>query len=158
MFVALDVAEYVFINPYLLYVRTRRNPRHGSRGIIILNLTNLHSQYSKLQLMLEGGPVVAPTNLNSLRGDSPDTVQPYAYYALAVLATTGFLNYLDRQILATLAQSLKIDLHLSDAQLGFLLGTAFAVFYSIVGVAIGRIADAVDQLGSWRRDWQSGRS
>lgn len=66
-----------------------------------------------------------------------------AYYALAVLTLANVLNYLDRQIVSILAQSIKTDLKLDDADLGFLLGTAFAVFYSVVGIAMGRISDGL---------------
>ena len=55
------------------------------------------------------------------------------------------LNFLDRLILSILAQDVKADLGLNDAQLGFLIGTAFAVFYAIVGIAMGRISDAVSR-------------
>ena len=34
---------------------------------------------------------------------------------------------------------------ISDAQLGFLLGTAFAVFYAVLGIAMGRIADVMSR-------------
>lgn len=64
-----------------------------------------------------------------------------AWFALAILAAANVLNYLDRQIVSILAQSIKADLKLDDAELGFLLGTAFAVFYSVVGIAMGRISD-----------------
>jgi MFS family permease len=72
-------------------------------------------------------------------------VSRYAIYAIAVITAANFLNYVDRNILSILAQSIKADLRLDDTQLGFLLGTAFAVFYAVVGVSIGRIADAVDR-------------
>lgn len=85
-----------------------------------------------------------------------DKAGPYAYFALAVLTAASILNYLDRLILSILAQSIKVDLDLDDAQLGFLLGTGFAVFYSVVGIAMGRIADNVSRtrlmasgLGIW---------
>ncbi|TAL03059.1 MAG: MFS transporter [Rhodospirillaceae bacterium] len=77
--------------------------------------------------------------------EETDPVQPYAYFALAVLTATSFLNFADRQIVSILAQNIKTDLDLTDAQLGFLLGTAFAVFYAVVGIAMGRIADAMDR-------------
>src|SRR5687768_11781020 len=67
----------------------------------------------------------------------------HAYFALVLLTGANLLNYLDRQILSILAQSIKEDLKLDDAQLGFLMGTAFAVFYAVVGIAMGRIADGV---------------
>ncbi len=50
-------------------------------------------------------------------------------------------NFLDRQILVILQEAIKVDLHLSDAQLGLLSGFAFAVFYVTVGVPIARMAD-----------------
>ena len=66
-----------------------------------------------------------------------------AWFALVLMATANLFNYLDRQIVSILAQSIKADLKLDDADLGFILGTAFAVFYSVVGIAMGRISDFV---------------
>jgi MFS family permease len=65
----------------------------------------------------------------------------YASRVLAVLTAVYVLNYLDRQILSILAEDVKRDLALSDAQLGFLYGTAFAVFYAVFGLPLGRLAD-----------------
>lgn len=80
-------------------------------------------------------------------GQAADTgsaaMRKAAYYALVVLMLANLLNYLDRQIVSILAQSIKADLKLDDADLGFLLGTAFAVFYSVVGIAMGRISDGL---------------
>jgi MFS family permease len=66
-----------------------------------------------------------------------------AWFALVLMATANLFNYLDRQIVSILAQSIKADLKLDDADLGFILGTAFAVFYSVVGIAMGRISDFI---------------
>jgi MFS family permease len=67
----------------------------------------------------------------------------YAWFVLLVLCSASVVNAIDRQVLAILTQSVKADLRLTDAQLGFLLGTGFSVFYAVVGIAMGRIADAV---------------
>lgn len=65
----------------------------------------------------------------------------YAWYVLALLVLVYVMNFIDRQILSILAEDIKRDLGLSDSQLGFLYGTAFAVFYALFGVPIGRLAD-----------------
>lgn len=67
--------------------------------------------------------------------------EAYARYALGVLVVVYVLNFLDRQILSILAERIKADLDLSDAQIGFLYGTAFAVFYALFGIPLGRLAD-----------------
>ena len=80
--------------------------------------------------------------------DEPETrarIPRSAYFALFVLVLANLFNMLDRTIVSILAQSIKSDLKLDDADLGFLLGTAFAVFYSIVGIAMGRISDFVSR-------------
>ena len=71
----------------------------------------------------------------------PPVGGPYAWYVLALLVLVYVMNFIDRQILSILAEDIKRDLDLTDAQLGFLYGTAFAVFYALFGVPIGRLAD-----------------
>jgi MFS family permease len=73
--------------------------------------------------------------------DQRETGGPYPTYVLLVLTLVYVFNFIDRNILAILAQSIKADLGLSDAQLGFLYGTAFAVFYAVFGIPLGRLAD-----------------
>src|SRR5688500_10994435 len=74
-----------------------------------------------------------------------DVGGPYARYALAVLVIVYVFNFVDRQILSILAEHIKADLHVTDAQLGYLYGTAFAVFYAVFGIPLGRLADAWDR-------------
>lgn len=66
---------------------------------------------------------------------------PYQKYLLAVLSLILAFNYVDRIALGLLLQDIKIDLELSDSQLGLLSGIAFAFFYSILGIPIARWAD-----------------
>jgi MFS family permease len=65
----------------------------------------------------------------------------YSWYALAVLFLVYLVNFVDRQILSILANDIKTDLHIGDAELGFLYGTAFAIFYALFGIPLGRLAD-----------------
>lgn len=69
--------------------------------------------------------------------DSPKA----SYYALVVLTVVYSFNFIDRQLLAILQESIKADLSLSDGQLGLLTGFAFAVFYVTAGIPIARWAD-----------------
>jgi MFS family permease len=73
--------------------------------------------------------------------DMPPVGGAYAKYVLGLLVVVYAFNFIDRQILAILAEDMKRDLGLSDAQLGFLYGTAFAVFYALFGIPLGRLAD-----------------
>jgi len=65
----------------------------------------------------------------------------YKNYLLAVLAVILAFNFVDRLALGLLLQSIKVDLALSDTQLGVLSGIAFALFYSVMGIPIARWAD-----------------
>jgi MFS family permease len=60
---------------------------------------------------------------------------------LALLTTTYFFSYMDRQILAILLERIKADLTLTDTQLGLLSGLVFAVFYATLGIPVARLAD-----------------
>lgn len=73
------------------------------------------------------------------RSEAPASA--YSWYVLGVLVVVYILNFIDRQILAILAVDIKRDLGLDDDQLGFLGGAAFAVFYALFGVPLGRLAD-----------------
>ena len=65
----------------------------------------------------------------------------HSYYALGVLTVAYVFNFLDRQILTILQESIKAELRLMDWQLGLLSGIAFALFYVSLGIPIARWAD-----------------
>jgi MFS family permease len=65
----------------------------------------------------------------------------YRDYLLTLLAVILALNYVDRTILGLTLEYIKADLSLSDTQLGFLTGIAFALFYAMMGIPIARWAD-----------------
>ncbi len=58
-----------------------------------------------------------------------------------MLLTIFIVSYVDRQILAILLPPIKAEMDLSDTQLGFLTGFAFAIFYAVMGIPIGQWAD-----------------
>ncbi|WP_447757872.1 spinster family MFS transporter [Sphingopyxis fribergensis] len=78
-------------------------------------------------------------------GGAPASAEPkatgYSWYVLSVLVVVYILNFIDRQIVSILAVDIKADLGLTDADMGFLGGAAFAVFYALFGIPLGRLAD-----------------
>ncbi|HEY2752579.1 MFS transporter [Phenylobacterium sp.] len=65
----------------------------------------------------------------------------YGRYALALLVAIYTVNFLDRQIITTIGESIKNDLRLTDTQMGALGGIYFAAVYTILGIPIARVAD-----------------
>ncbi len=65
----------------------------------------------------------------------------YTTYAISLLFVINMVNYMDRMVLSVLLPSIKADLGLSDSQLGWLTGMAFALFYGTAGIPIARLAD-----------------
>jgi MFS family permease len=65
----------------------------------------------------------------------------YRKYALGILLVGYIINFVDRSILSLLLEPIKLELALSDSQLGFLGGLAFAVFYTFLGIPIAALAD-----------------
>ena len=70
-----------------------------------------------------------------------DTAGPYRWYVLALLMVVYAMNFIDRQIVTILAPYLKADLNLTNAQIGLLYGTAFAMFYALLGIPLAKLAD-----------------
>src|ERR1700728_3974981 len=64
-----------------------------------------------------------------------------AYYGLAVIILATMLNFFDAQVFGMMSQRIKVDLHLSDEQLGFLIGPTNIVFSVLVGIPMARLVD-----------------
>ena len=84
------------------------------------------------------GPPAAPN-------ETPQPELGYAWYVVAVLMFAYMVAFVDRQILSLLVEPIKRDLGVSDTQIGWLAGFAFAVFYSVLGVPIARLADRTNR-------------
>ena len=76
----------------------------------------------------------APAAGAATRGNHP-------YYVLALLFLAYTFSFVDRQILSILFEPIKLEMGLSDTQLGFLGGLAFALFYATLGLPIAMFAD-----------------
>ncbi|KQS04150.1 hypothetical protein ASG11_07720 [Sphingomonas sp. Leaf357] len=71
----------------------------------------------------------------------------YAWYVVAVLILAYTLSYVDRSILTLMVAPIRASLHISDVQLSLLHGLAFAIFYTIMGIPIGRLVDQRRRTG-----------
>lgn len=69
----------------------------------------------------------------------------YRWYALAVLTAVYASSHIDRQIMAMLLEPIKAELGATDAQMGFLLGLTFALFYATLGMPIAMLADRTNR-------------
>ena len=69
-----------------------------------------------------------------------------AWIALAVLCFIYALNFLDRQLLSILAKPIQDDLGVTDGQLGRITGFYFALFYCLISIPIGWLADRSNRV------------
>lgn len=77
--------------------------------------------------------------------NATETVVRNRTVLMALLIVAYTLNFIDRQIAGILAEPIKHDLRLTDSQLGWLGGTAFALFYTVLAIPIARLADRGDR-------------
>lgn len=69
------------------------------------------------------------------------------YGPLFLLMVVYAFNMLDRQIVTILVEPMKADLNLADWQIGMISGLAFALFYTLLGIPLARIADRGNRVG-----------
>lgn len=71
---------------------------------------------------------------------------PGAWVALGMLSFIYVLNFLDRQLLAILAKPIQDSLGVSDTQLGLIGGLYFALFYCLISIPVGWLADRSNRV------------
>lgn len=71
----------------------------------------------------------------------------YGWYVVVVLTIAYTVSFIDRQIMALMVEPIRRDLAISDTQMSLLLGLAFAVFYTLLGIPIARMADRYSRRG-----------
>jgi MFS family permease len=93
-----------------------------------------------------GAPGIQPTT----RPESTEPPYPsarYAWYVVGVLTLVYVFSFIDRQILNLLVRPIRRDLGISDTQMSLLMGFSFAIFYTVFGMPLGRLADAKNRRG-----------
>ena len=85
---------------------------------------------------------IAPTiDKTSPAKEEPWPNPRYAWFVVIVLTGAYTLSFIDRQIISLLVGPIKDDLQITDFQVSLLQGFAFALFYTILGLPLGRLAD-----------------
>lgn len=65
----------------------------------------------------------------------------YSWYVVGVLLLAYTLSFVDRMILSLLVAPIRAALDISDTQVSLLIGLAFALFYTLLGLPLAWIAD-----------------
>jgi MFS family permease len=92
-------------------------------------------------------PPPAPNAEGGQPKDPPFPPIGYAWYVVGVLMIIYVFSFIDRQILSLLVGPIKRDLNISDFQMSLLMGFSFAVFYTVFGMPLGRLADNTSRRG-----------
>ena len=78
-------------------------------------------------------------------GRSKSTAYPWV--VVMILMVAYVFSFVDRQILNLLVGPIRRDLGISDTQMSLLMGFSFAIFYTILGIPLGRLADSWNRRG-----------
>jgi MFS family permease len=84
------------------------------------------------------------TNVNEINGSKGNL---YSIYLITILLLAYTFSFIDRQILSLLVEPMKRDLDISDTQMSLLQGLSFALFYTLMGLPLGRLADSKSRRG-----------
>src|SRR3990172_23719 len=71
--------------------------------------------------------------------------EAYAWYALGLLTLVYVLNFLDRTLIYILFTPIKKEMAFTDLQLALLGTTSFVIFYTLLGIPFGRLADRANR-------------
>ena len=79
-------------------------------------------------------------------GEKPVYSNNYKTLVLTLLVTAYTFNFIDRTIISTIGQAIKVDLKITDTQLGLLGGLYFALLYTLLGIPIARFAERFSRV------------
>lgn len=78
--------------------------------------------------------------------DEPYPRPALAWLVVAALFLAYIFSFIDRMLIGLLVEPIKDDLGLSDTEISLLQGFAFALFYTIAGIPIGRLIDRAPRM------------
>lgn len=82
---------------------------------------------------------MAPASPDATKADN--RISRYGWHAIILMSSAQMMSLLDRQILSILANDIRTDLGIGDAEMGLLYGTVFALFYALFSLPLGRLVD-----------------
>lgn len=71
----------------------------------------------------------------------PGMPTAYDYYVIVLLMLAYMVSFLDRVLISLLIEPIRAEFHLGDTDIGLLVGFGFVLFYSLLGVPFGALAD-----------------
>lgn len=80
-----------------------------------------------------------------MQSSPPYPSRVYAWYCVILLTGIYVNSFLDRQVIGLLVGPIRDTMGLSDSQVGFLMGPAFALFYTVAGLPLGWLADRMSR-------------
>jgi predicted MFS family arabinose efflux permease len=84
--------------------------------------------------------------LTARSGAARSSTGLYRSWFLLLLVLIYASSFIDRIIIAVVGQAMKVEMNLSDLQLGLLNGLAFSIFYSLLGLPIARLAERFNRV------------
>jgi MFS family permease len=81
------------------------------------------------------------------QGSAESKSMAYPWFVVFILMVAYVFSFVDRQILNLLVGPIRRDLAISDTQMSLLMGFSFAIFYTILGIPLGRLADSRSRRG-----------
>jgi MFS family permease len=122
------------------------NPgRRTATGVFFIQISAFSLRPSRADL---GSPSTFSGRTKCQTAAANPALKPgYRYVVLTLLIIVYTFNFLDRQILGILKDSIQVELGLTDTQVGVMGGIAFAALYSILGIPIAWLADRASR--SW---------
>ena len=94
-----------------------------------------------------GDSVTANQPTSGIVASVSDYPKPgYAWLVVAILMAAYLLSFVDRIILTLMVGPIQEDMGLSDTQISLLHGVAFALFYTLLGFPLGRLADRYNRV------------
>lgn len=90
---------------------------------------------------------IAGTQPDEAHITEPPFPKPFVAWGIVAAFFIAYIfSFIDRMIIGLLVESIKADLGLTDTQIGLLQGLAFAIFYTVAGIPIGRIIDRAPRM------------